>query len=103
MITNQTVNIDGNKIKLRNTFDIGTAKRIAQETTQQGGGRTTTMRCMGYIPPEMWLYDPWLLQARKAQAAGDKQEYTEMVKKFFEVHPALQVRHERKYFSGVTL
>ena len=104
MITKQDVDIQGDKIKLRNTFDIGTAKRLAHEDTQAGGGGGhTTMRCMGYIPPEMWMYDPWLIQAGKARARGDKQEYADLLRRFFDVHPALKVSHSKKYFNGVSL
>ena len=71
MITKQEVDIDGDKIRLRNTFDIAAAKEAAHEATQEGDSRKATYKCMGYIPPEMWQYDPWLIQARKAQIAGD--------------------------------
>ena len=65
MITKQDLSIDkdGDKVTLKNTFDIGTAKRLANEVTANGGERNDSFYCMGYIPPEMWQYDPWLIAA----------------------------------------
>ena len=105
MITKQDLSIDkdGDKVTLKNTFDIGTAKRLANEVTANGGERNDSFYCMGYIPPEMWLSDPWLIAASKAQYLGDTQEYAYMLKKFFEVHPALRVRNRQKYYGGVSL
>ena len=103
MITKQEVDIDGDKIRLRNTFDIAAAKEAAHEATQEGDSRKATYKCMGYIPPEMWQYDPWLIAASKAQYLGDTQEYAYMLKKFFEVHPALRVRNRQKYYNGVSV
>ena len=103
MITKQEVDIDGDKIKLRNTFDIAAAKEAAHESTQEGDSRKATYKCMGYIPPEMWQYDPWLIQARKAQIAGDRQEYADLLRRFFDVHKALRVTHKKHYFNGVKL
>ena len=51
MITKQEVDIDGDKIRLRNTFDIAAAKEAAREATQEGDSRKATYKCMGYIPP----------------------------------------------------
>ena len=41
MITKQDLSIDsdGDKVTLKNTFDIGTAKRLANEVTDSGGER----------------------------------------------------------------
>lgn len=105
MITKQDLSIDsdGDKVTLKNTFDIGTAKRLANEVTASGGERNDSFYCMGYIPPEMWQYDPWLIAASKAQYLGDTQEHAYMLKKFFEVHPALSVKNRQKYYSGVSL
>ena len=105
MITKQDLSIDkdGDKVTLKNTFDIGTAKRLANEVTANGGERNDSFYCMGYIPPEMWQYDPWLIQARKAQIAGDRQEYADLLRRFFDVHPALSVKNRQKYYSGVSL
>lgn len=103
MITKQELHIEGNEVKLTNTFDISTAKELAKEHTQEGGYRNETMMCMGHIPPEMWLYDPWLLQAKKAKWAGDTKEYIKMIEKFFEVHPVFKVHNKQRYYRGVSL
>lgn len=86
--------------RLRLTYDVGTAQSIAHDVSDAGGGRSENgeMMCMGYIPPEMWGFDPWLIQARKAQRAGDMGEYTKMVKKFFEIHPQFAVLFKKKYY-----
>ena len=46
MITKQEVDIDGDKIRLRNTFDIAAAKEAAHEATQEGDSRKATYKCM---------------------------------------------------------
>lgn len=100
MITHQQLYRDGDTVRLHNVFDISMAKSLAHDRTQSGGERNSTFYCMGHIPPEMWQYDPWLMQARKARWAGDKAEYNKMVEKFFDVHPAFKVINPKKYYSG---
>lgn len=90
-------------VRLYNTYDQSPAAEIARECTANGGGRVKLssgceMRAMGFIPQEMWLYDPWLLMARKAQRAGDKGEYTKWVRKFFEVHKEYTPVIPKKYY-----
>jgi len=85
----------------RITFDTEDAEecaRIAKEVSSGGRSEDGSVRLMGYIPPEMWAYDPWLIIARRAQKEGDMGEYTKNIKKFFEVHPSLGVPFEKKYF-----
>lgn len=86
--------------RLRLTYDIGNAMSLAKDVNDDGGGRSENgeMVAMGFIPPEMWGFDPWLIQARKAQRAGDMGEYTRMLKKFFEVHPQFAVMFKKKYY-----
>lgn len=96
-------NDDRRKIRMLTTYDIGTAINLAKDLSEAGGGRagegkSGEMRVMGYIPPEMWGYDPWLLEAKRARNAGDMGEYTKNVRKFFEVHPSFAVITPKKYF-----
>lgn len=95
---------DKRKIRMLTTYDVGTAKEIAREISENGGGRVGSgsgeMRVMGYIPPEMWNYHFILVQAKKARNAGDMGEYTRLVRKFFEVHPSFAVITPRKYWNG---
>ena len=102
MILKQDMDVDihTGDVKLRNTFDIGTAKSLAKDVSNEGGERNANMHCMGYIPPEMWQYDPWLIQARKAQLAHDDYEFQKYLRKCFEVHTALRVINSQKYFEG---
>lgn len=89
-------------IHLRTTYDVGTAMDLAKDVSNAGGGRmgsgSNEMRLMGYIPPEMWNYDPWLVTAKRARNTGDMGEYVKNVKKFFELHPRFQVITPKKYF-----
>ena len=102
MITKQELYVDEHNgdVKLRNHFDISSAKSLAKDVTNEGGERHSDMHCMGYIPPEMWMYDPWLMQAKKAKMAHDDYEYQKYIKKFFEVHSALRVINKQKYYNG---
>lgn len=105
-ILNQQMFIDRDDpkktVRLRTTYDVGTAINFAQDLSANGGGRVGSgsgeMRVMGYIPPEMFNYDPWLIQANKARRAGDMGEYTKYMKKFFEVHPSFAAITPKKYF-----
>ena len=103
MIINQKLYEKDGKTVLRNTIDCQQAIDMAKDATQTGE-RGKTLIPLGYIPPEYWMFDPWLVQAKKASAGGDKQEYQRMVKKFFEVHPAFAVHrdHTRRYWNGVS-
>jgi hypothetical protein len=87
---------------LRSTYDVGTAMNLARDLSDAGGGRSSDsegrMRVMGYIPPEMWNFDPWLITAKRARNHGDMGEYVKNVKKFFEVHPRFAVITPKKYF-----
>lgn len=96
-----TVDKDSKTVKLRTTFDVGTAIDLAKEASESPQERKSNdgIRCMGYIPPELWGYDPWLIQAKKARSAGDMGEYTKMIKKFFEVHPQYAVLFQKKIFT----
>ena len=93
-------NDDRGTTRLRLTYDVGTAMDVAKEVSENGGGRSKNgeMMAMGYIPPEMWGFDPWLIEARKAQRAGDMGEFTKNLKKFFEIHPQFAVLFRKKYY-----
>lgn len=101
MILNQRLYEEDGKTILQNRIDCQDAIDMARETTASGG-RGKNIIPMGFIPPEFWLFDPWLLEAKKAQRGGDMGEYTRLVKKFFEVHPRFAVgrEHQKRYWSG---
>ena len=67
MLTRQQIEVLDKKkklIRIRNTFDIGQAMKAAQEATENGGrtgNGSSEIIQMGFIPEEMWLYDPWLM------------------------------------------
>lgn len=107
MITNTQISYDPTtkQVRLRNTFDCTAeleAARMTRELNPSGrfGDKNGECYCMGYIPEEMWCYDPWLICARKARNRGDKGEYTKYMRKFFEVHRALATPHETRYWNG---
>lgn len=98
VITKQQFSVDGNQVRLRNTFDIGGAKELVREENKENRGHGSSIRCLGHIPPEMWHYDPWLMEARKAQISGDKGKYTEYVLKFFDIHPAFKNIYQKRFY-----
>lgn len=94
------INEKDGTVKLTSTVDTGTAARLASEVSGAGGGRagrgSGEMVLLGFIPPEMWAYDPWLLMATKAARAGDRAEYDRYVRRFFELHPQFRVLTPRR-------
>lgn len=89
-------------IRAQIEFDTGEAMRIAKEITNNGGGggdpsKSGSIRLIGTIPPELFQCDPWLIQANKARAHGDKEEYSYWIMKFFEVHPEYKVFTPSKF------
>lgn len=101
MILKQKIYEEDGKTILRNTFDCSEAIDMAKQVSDEGG-RGKNIIPLGFIPPEYWQFDPWLIEARKAQCAGDKAEFLRFVKKFFELHPAFAVKrdHARRYWGG---
>lgn len=105
MITNQRLFKQGDKVILRNTCDVSAyvdAARQANERDDGGwfGDKNERMQLMGYIPPEFWTFDPWLITARRAQQEGDMRTYMKNMKKFFAVHTAFKVNHKRTMWRG---
>ena len=101
MILEQKLYEEDGKTILRNTFDCSEAINVAKQVSDEGG-RGRNIIPLGYIPTEMWMMDPWLIVARKAQVAGDKFEFIKNLKKFLELNPAFAVKrdHTRKYWGG---
>ena len=105
MITKQRLFKDGDNIVLRNTVDCSAAidaARRANESTDGGwfGDKNERMQLMGYIPPEFWTFDPWLIAARRAQQEGDMRTYMKDMKAFFRTHMAFKVNHKRTMWRG---
>lgn len=90
---------DGKTI-LKNTIDTSQAINLAKEVSDTQA-RGENMVPLGYIPPEYWSFDPWLLEAKKAQHDGDTHEYQKYILKFFRLHPEFAVLRSAKYWSGV--
>ena len=87
------------KVALRNTFDCSAAIEMAREASEKGGrGRSNTVMPLGFIPPEMWNYVPWLMEARKARAEGNMVKFQQNIFKFFKLYPQFAVLHTQKYY-----
>ena len=101
MILKQKIYEEDGKTILRNTFDCSEAIETAKQVSDEGG-RGKNIIPLGFIPPEMWLSNPWLIEARKAEQGGDKAEFIRLVRKFFALHPAFAVKqdHARRYWGG---
>lgn len=94
---------DKGTVTLRNTIDIEQAINAAKEATETGaraGDSNSEVMLMGFIPPEMFMFDPWLVEAEKARQYGDIGEYTRLMKKFFEVHKEFAPTVRQKYWNG---
>lgn len=105
MITQQKLYQDGDKICLRNTINVKPyidAARQVNEIDNGGwfGDKNERMQLMGYIPPELWTVDPWLISARNAQREGDMLHYQHYIKKFFDVWAQFKVNHKRTTWNG---
>ena len=101
MIVKQKIYEEDGKTILRNTFDCSEAIDVAKRVSSEGG-RGKNIIPLGFIPPEYWQFDPWLIEARKAEQGGDKAEFIRLVRKFFELFPAFAVTrdHARRYWMG---
>lgn len=101
MIVKQKIYEEDGKTILRNTFDCSEAIDVAKRVSSEGG-RGKNIIPLGFIPPEMWLSNPWLMEARKAQCAGDQAAFLRLLKKFFELFPAFAVKqdHARRFWNG---
>ena len=99
-----TVDADGN-VRLRNVCNAQSSldlARMARENNPDGwfGDKNGECRLLGYIPEEMFSFNPWLMQAKKAEREGDmgKKEY--YISKFFELFPAFAGNKKTKYWRG---
>lgn len=99
MIIKQEFKETDGAVVLRNTIDCQDAIDLTDESNKSGGARTKNMVCIGHIPPEMFMFDPWLIQARKALMEGDKAEHRKMINKFFDLNPAFKIQNSAKYFA----
>lgn len=105
MLVKQDTFIDEkNRFHVVNKYDHSVGAEVARMLEKEGGGRGSLgkngveFRSMGFIPCEMFMYDPWLIEAQKAQRAGDMGEYTKLMQKFFEVHREFAPLIPKKYY-----
>lgn len=98
-----SLNDDKGTVHLKTTVELDSAIAMAKAATELSGGRvghgSGEMRVMGFIPPELWTYDPLLLKAREAKRHGDIGKYTHYVRVFFKLNPHLSPVVDKKYFT----
>lgn len=89
------------KVGLRNTIDCSAAIEMAKEASDNGGrGTSDKVMPLGFIPNEMWNFNPWLMEANRARNEGDMVTYQRNIMKFFQLFPQFAVLHTPKYFSA---
>lgn len=99
-----TTDSDGN-IRLRNYCNADSTlelARISRECNESGhfGDKNGECQLLGYIPEEMFSYNPWLLCATRAKQEGDEGKYTYYMTKFFQLFPAFAGNRKTKYWRG---
>lgn len=106
MIVQQHIQSDekGN-VRLTNICDASSAlqaARIAREINESGrfGDKNSECKLLGYIPEEMFNFNPWLLSAKKALREGDTGKHDYYMMKFFELFPAFCGNRKTKYWRG---
>ena len=72
MITKQKIYQNGDEICLRNTVDVSSAVDAARRVNEidnggWAGDKNERIQLMGFIPPEFWGFDPWLICAKRAE------------------------------------
>lgn len=92
-------------IRLRNHCNAQSAleaARISREVNETGyfGDKNGECRLLGYIPEEMFSFNPWLICATRAKKKGDMGKYNHYMMKFFELFPAFMGRHKTRYWRG---
>ena len=78
---------------LTNVMDMTPAMRLAKQYRDHSNGFTGDrgMQCAAIIPNWMWAWNPWLMEARKARAAGNEAEFMKNFKKFLKLYPEFKV------------
>lgn len=91
-------------VVLRSTYDCSAAIEMAKIVNSNGGPqmgkRSDDCECMGFIPPEEWMFDFRLIAARQAARRGDMGQYTRWIKQYFKDKPAFATPHQRVYWRG---
>lgn len=105
IIKQQLTTDDKGNIRLRNTVSAQSSldlARISRETNDTGyfGDKNGECKLLGYIPEEMFMFNPWLICAQKALKEGDKGKHSYYMMKFFELFPAFMGTRKTKYWRG---
>lgn len=101
MITQQKIFFeDDGTVRLRNTYDMTAAINKAKEWNENGWGYSKDCYCLGFIPEEMKMHDPWLQEAYRAKKEGDDAKYTDYMLRFFRVHQALAINKKKVCWNG---
>lgn len=84
MITKQKIYQNGAEICLRNTVDVSSAVDAARRVNEidnggWAGDKNERIQLMGFIPPEFWGSDPWLICAKRAELEGNQADRKSVV------------------------
>lgn len=85
---------------IRNEVDFSNALEETRRMNETREWKGENGYILGNIPEELWLYDPWLIEAAKARRERDYGKYTDYILRFFRVHSALACRHETVNWAG---
>lgn len=99
-----TSDSEGN-IYLHNEYNVQSVLDLARASRESGsngwfGDKNGECKLIGFIPEELWTFNPWLIMAKRAQFAGDKGKHDYYMTKFFELFPAFKAGHKQKYWRG---
>ena len=99
----ETIDDCGKKVtRLKSTVAFDSAIDSASLSSGRTGSGSSEIRVMGFIPPELFAYDPILKAATRAKREGDSAEYTKLMRSFFNLNKHLAPVVERKYWTGGT-
>ena len=91
--------------RLRNTCSIlPTLEEVKKTNELNPGGRfgdkNSEFMVQGYIPPEFWNWNIYLVASKEASMKGDPASAQEYLLKFFENYPMFKVQRTQKYWAG---
>ena len=109
MLLKQELSSDAKgNFRLRNTCSVlPTLEEVRRTNELNPGGRfgdkNSEFVVQGYIPPEFWNWNIYLIASREASMKGDPASAQEYLIKFFENYPQFRVQYKKKYWAGSKL
>lgn len=87
-------------VHLRNTVDVSNAIEQAKMYDELGAGNGKYGYMMGVIPEELYMFDPWLQEAKRYKREGNMAQYTNYLLKFFSINRAFAVNYKKCMWHG---